>query len=78
MKKRNYGGLFVFLLVLGTLVLGICGYFTWTDNNLEWMFSQLAKRPVQVNNFVSFILTCIMNIFGLLFNIVIEILKAIL
>lgn len=76
MKKRNYGGLTVFLLVIVAIVLVLCGYFSWTDGNLEWMFSQLAKRPVQVNNFVSFILTCIMNIFGLAFNLVIEILKA--
>ena len=78
MRKKNFGGMALFLIVVGAIILGLCGYFSWTDNNLEWMFRQFAKRPVQVNNFISFILACIMNGFGLLFNIVIEILKAIL
>lgn len=62
--------LLIFVLVILAFIVAMWfGYVGWTDTNLEFVL----KR--EVPNFISGLLAIISNVFGLIFNIVVSLMR---
>ena len=64
-------------LVIIILIMAVPCYFIarWTDNNLEFWLSYFKGIYTPVNNWLSLILTVVLNAFAVLANIISEICK---
>jgi hypothetical protein len=72
MKKAN--GL-VILIILSFCFAVWYGLALWTDNNLEFWLSYAKGRYVDVNNWLSLLLTLALNGVALIANVISEIVK---
>ena len=52
-------------------------FATWTEGNMEWLFSKIAGRPVDVPYWLALAANILTNVFGLGFNILCELAKLI-
>lgn len=64
----------IFLLVAGLFFVFLAG---WTEGNMEWLFSKIAGRPVDVPYWLALVANLLTNVFGIAFNIICELAKLI-
>jgi len=63
-----------FFLCIGLLLLFLV-YFSWTDSNLDYIFTLLRHHPVNIPLWLSVIISIVGNGITLIFNIIVEIMK---
>lgn len=65
----------------GCLLLAIGLFFalfaSWTEGNMEWLFSKIAGHPVDVPYWLALATNIFTNIFGIVFNLLCELAKII-
>ena len=74
MKKTVIIETLICLGVLAILCL-IPVYMIWTDNNLDYVVSLIKGKPVNVPFWISALFSIVANGIGLLFNLIVEIIK---
>ena len=62
-------------IFIGVLLLFVSG---WTETNLEYWLTMIKGQPVDVPYWIAACLTFFTNVFGLIFNLVSELLKLVL
>ena len=76
--NRNNSGIFAF--GGGTVIIAIVSLLClalswWTQGNLEWGMGKIAGHVVHVPLWLAMLLTFFTNMFGVMFNLICELLK---
>ena len=73
MKKNNNFKTFICGCIMILVGSAIILYYSaaWTDSNLEWVFG------TEINDTVSFVITWVFNLFSIIFNIIVSIIRLI-
>jgi len=66
------------IVLLGFIMLIPIFVAGWTEKSLEFWLTMLKGETVDVPYFLAFILTLFANVFGILFNVITEILKLVI
>jgi ABC-type Fe3+ transport system permease subunit len=78
MKRRSGSsslGCLPYLIVLLFVGLIFALFAGWTEGNMEWLFSKVAGRPIDVSYWLALAANLLTNIFGIVFNILCELAK---